>query len=102
MLSSLKKIPSSILIIDNLSKNPNYNKKSYSSGLPSSTILHFSEDPTQKYDLVFLCDLTFSFHLSSPLPICESEIVFKRSPMSLEIFLEGLWHYSECEIRNGK
>lgn len=95
-----KKLPKQILILDYLSEISDTTKYQISLIVPN-TVVNYSEEDRQ-YDLVFLSNYIFKFdHLMYYRTISISEIIFKRESISVEIFREGLRHYSECSIRNG-
>jgi hypothetical protein len=95
-----KKIPKQILILDYISEISDNIREQIHNIVPNTVVNYTEED--RQYDLVFLSNYIFKFdNLMYYRTISTSEIIFKREGMTLEIFREGLRHYSECSIRNG-
>lgn len=54
------------------------------------------------YDLLIYIGKSFRLNLEFPFSIANSEIWFERAEtFTRQVFERALWHYSECEIRNG-
>ncbi|EQB62099.1 hypothetical protein NAPIS_ORF00328 [Vairimorpha apis BRL 01] len=95
----LKKLPSQVLVLDYLSTvSANLIKQiqSYNKNINVDFLEH-----DKKYDLVFLCNYVFEFDLNFYKTVSSAEIIFRRNKFTFNIFMEGLKHYSECQIRNG-
>ncbi|WUR04522.1 uncharacterized protein VNE69_09077 [Vairimorpha necatrix] len=95
----LKKIPKSILILDNIGIVSEDLKEKIRHLLPNTVVDYEEQD--RNYDLVFLLDYIFRFNLKYYKPISNAEIIFKRESLDMKIVTEGLAHFSNCEIRNG-
>ncbi|KAK6090271.1 hypothetical protein P3W45_000819 [Vairimorpha bombi] len=93
-----KKIPKQILILDYISEISDNIREQIHNIVPNTVVNYTEED--RQYDLVFLSNYIFKFdNLMYYRTISTSEIIFKREGMTLEIFREGLRHYSECNSK---
>lgn len=94
-----KKLPSQVLVLDYLSPISDNLKKQIITYNKNINVDFNEQD--KKYDLVYLCNYVFEFDLKFYQTVSTAEIIFKRRVFSFSVFMEGLQHYSECQIRNG-
>ncbi|KAM0688661.1 hypothetical protein COBT_000062 [Conglomerata obtusa] len=108
-----KKRPNFILVIDNFRTASHEMLITYKEKYNLSKIILFDDrDPslncenfTKEHgcpDLVILTGDVQSFKFKDPLILYKAEIWFSRKSFCEETFFAGLYHYSECEMREGK
>ncbi|KHN69747.1 hypothetical protein CWI42_051510 [Ordospora colligata] len=95
----LNKYPKTILVVDMYGTTTNLMKDLVRCQV-NGTQIDFEETQTH-YSLVIVCNNRFKFRVDNPLSLVDCEIWFSRKAFSLDVFIDALHHYSECEIRNG-
>lgn len=53
-------------------------------------------------DLIIYCSNKLEFALKHPEILSKAEIIFSRFQFSERLFFQGLQHYANCTINNGK